>query len=145
MLGGEIRDPYAVEGPAQGLGVLPYSTEFQREKRYRHAIHTFAPLSGFWQPLSGLSVEAYEIRHGHTRPTEPGAYRTPPLEAALPEHCGWQHGQTLAIYLHGMFENPAVMRGLFGRDTPTLDDTFNGLADFIDAHFARGMLMSLLK
>ena len=145
MLGGEIRDPHAVEGPAQGLGLLPYSTEFQREKRYRHAFHTFEPLSGFWRPLSGVSVEAYEIRHGHTRPTGSTADQTPPLAAALPGHCGWQQGQTLAIYLHGMLENPAVMRALFGRDTPTLDDTFNGLADFIDAHFAPGMLMSLLK
>ena len=108
-------------------------------------LHTFAPLSGFWASLSGVSFEAYEIRHGHTRPTEPAASQAPPLEAALPEHCGWQHGQTLAIYLHGMFESPAVMRGLFGRDTPTLDDTFNGLADFIDAHFAPGTLMSLLE
>lgn len=144
MLGGEIRDPHAVEGRAQGLGLLPYSTEFRREKRYRHALHTFAPLSGFWAALSGVSFEAYEIRHGHTRPSEPMASSAPALEAALPEHCGWQYGQTLAIYLHGMFESPAVMRGLFGRDTPTLDETFNGLADFIDAHFAPGTLMSLL-
>jgi adenosylcobyric acid synthase len=37
-----------------------------------------------------------------------------------------------------------VMRGLFGRDTPTLDDTFDGLADFIDSRFAPGVLRSLL-
>jgi adenosylcobyric acid synthase len=145
MLGGEIRDPHAVEGQAQGLGLLPYSTEFQQQKRYRHAVHTFAPLSGFWAPLSGVTFEAYEIRHGHTQPTLPTACQAPPLAAALPEHCGWQHGQTLAIYLHGLYESPAVMRGLFGQDAPTLDDTFNGLADFIDAHFARGVLMSLVE
>jgi adenosylcobyric acid synthase len=145
MLGGEIRDPYAVEGRAHGLGLLPYSTDFQREKRYRHATHTFAPLSGYWAPLSGVSFEAYEIRHGHTQPTESAALQIPTLDAALPEHCGWQHGQTLAIYVHGVFESPAVMRALYGRDTPTLDDTFDGLADFIDARFAPGMLMSLLE
>ena len=95
--------------------------------------------------MSGVTFEAYEIGHGHTRPTEAAAFQTPPLQAVLPEHCGWQQGQTLAIYLHGLFESPAVMRGLFGRDTPTLDATFNGLADFIDAHFAPGVLMSLLN
>ena len=78
------------------------------------------------------------------RPSVPTNSREPPLETALPEHCGWQYGQTLAIYLHGLFESPAVMRGLFGCDTPTLDDTFEGLADFIDAHFAPGVLQSLL-
>jgi adenosylcobyric acid synthase len=144
MLGGEIRDPHAVEGQARGLALLPYSTEFQPQKRYRQTTHTFAPLAGFWAPLSGVTFEAYEIRHGHTQPTLPTAAGARPLEAVLPEHCGWQHGQTLAVYLHGMFESPLVMRGLFGRDTPTLDDTFNGLADFIDARFAPGVLRSLL-
>ncbi len=144
MLGGEIRDPHAVEGRAQGLGLLSYSTEFQREKRCRRATHTFAPLSGFWAPLSGVGFEAYEIRHGHTQPTGPAPPPTP-LKTALAEDCGWQHGQTLAIYVHGMFESPAVMRGLFGRNTPTLDETFDGLADFIDARFAPGVLMSLLN
>jgi adenosylcobyric acid synthase len=37
------------------------------------------------------------------------------------------------------------MRALFGSATPTLDDTLNGLADFVDAHFAAGTLMSLLE
>jgi adenosylcobyric acid synthase len=144
MLGGEIRDPHGVEGQALGLALLPYSTEFQQQKRYRHAHHTFAPLSGFWAALSGVSFEAYEIRHGHTEPTPPTAAGAPPLEAVLPENCGWQHGQTLAVYLHGMFESPLVMRSLFGLDTPTLDDTFDGLADFIDQRFAPGVLRSLL-
>ena len=41
MLGGEIRDPHGVEGEAQGLGFLPYSTEFQPNKRCRRApIHS---------------------------------------------------------------------------------------------------------
>jgi hypothetical protein len=43
-----------------------------------------------------------------------------------------------------MFENPLVMQALFGRQTPTLDDTLNGLADFIDAHIGSKSLMSLV-
>jgi adenosylcobyric acid synthase len=62
----------------------------------------------------------------------------------LAENGGWQQGQTLALYLHGLFESPRVMHALFGSATPTLDDTLNGLADFVDAHFAPGTLMSLL-
>ena len=146
MLGGEIRDPHGIEGEAQGLRLLPYATEFQRQKLYRRATHTLAPLSGFWAPLSGVTFDAYEIRHGHTHPTAAtAATGAMPLQPVLEDHCGWQHGQCLAVYVHGLFESPAVMRGLFGRDTPTLEDTFDGLADFIDAHFAPGVLMSLLN
>jgi adenosylcobyric acid synthase len=43
-----------------------------------------------------------------------------------------------------MFENPAVMRALFGAQTPTLDDTLDGLADFIEAHIPERTLVSLL-
>lgn len=152
MLGREINDPHGVEGGAAGLDLLPYATEFQRHKRYRHAGHTLAALQGFWSPLSGVSFEAYEIRHGHTAPLAPAAATDEApansgariLRPVLAEHCGWQYGQTLALYVHGLFENPAVMRALFGRETPTLDDTLNGLADFIDGHFAPGTLMSLV-
>jgi len=146
ILGGEIRDPHGVEGQAVGLGLLPYATEFQRLKRCRHGSHTLGPLSGFWAPLSGATFDAYEIRHGHSFPTAlPGPALTPGLRSVLAENGGWQQGQTLALYLHGLFESPRVMRALFGSQTPTLDDTLNGLADFADAHFAPGVLMSLLK
>jgi adenosylcobyric acid synthase len=141
MLGSEIKDPHGVEGEAPGLGLLPCSTEFQPCKRYHHRAHTLAALSGFWAPLSGVTFEGYEIRHGETRPTaEAGAC----LHAALAENCGWQQRQTLALYPHGLFESSAVMRALFGAKTPALDDTLNGLADFLDTHFAPDGLMSLL-
>ena len=146
ILGGEIRDPHGVEGLGVGLSLLPYATEFQPTKRYRHGTHTLAPLSGFWEPLSGATFDAYEIRHGQSFPTmPPGSAAALRLRSVLAENCGWQQGQTLAIYLHGLFESPRVMRALFGEETPTLDDTLNGLADFADRHFAPGALMALLE
>jgi adenosylcobyric acid synthase len=151
ILGGEIRDPHGVEGQGVGLGLLPYATEFQRLKRCRHGSHTLGPLSGFWAPLSGLTFEAYEIRHGHSFPTlapptlPPGPVPAMGLRSVLAENGGWQQGQVLALYLHGLFESPRVMHALFGSATPTLDDTLDGLADFVDAHFAEGALMSLLE
>jgi adenosylcobyric acid synthase len=144
LLGGDITDPHGVEGSAHGLGLLPYSTQFQRDKRYRQRSHTFAPLTGFWAPLSGVEFAGYEIRHGDTTPAV-RAESTPRLESALPDHAGWQHGQTLVLYPHGLFEDPGAMRALFGRQTPTLDDTLDGLADFIDAHFARRTLESFAE
>ena len=38
----------------------------------------------------------------------------------------------LGVYLHGLFEDPAVLHALFGAAAPTLDTVFDGLADFID-------------
>jgi len=143
MLGYGVHDPHGVEAEAHGLGLLPYSTEFQPTKRYRHGRYTFKPISGYWESLSGIEFNGYEIRHGETAPL---ATQGPPspLCATLAENAGWRCGQTLALYVHGMLENPEVMRALFGRQTPTLDDTFDGLADFIDAHIGSETLMSLV-
>jgi len=143
MLGRELKDPHGVEGEAKGLDLLPYTTEFQLRKRYRHGSHALGPLSGFWAALSGAHFDAYEIRHGETRSIESTAAQS--LHPVLPNNCGWQSGDTLALYVHGLFESPAIMRALFGAQTPTLDDTLNGLADFAAAHFAPGTLMSLVE
>ena len=144
MLGHQVDDPDGVEGAACGLRLLPLATEFRNPKRYQRGTYTLAKLTGFWAPLSELLFEAYEIRHGQTRTvledTKPDA-----LYAVLPDDCGWQCGSTLALYTHGLFENPDVMRALFGRNVPTLDDTFNGLADFVDEHLGRRALASLLE
>jgi len=140
MLGGEIRDSHGVEGGGFGLALMPYSTEFMASKQYRHGTYSLRALSGFWERLSGVSFEGYEIHHGITRA---GAGDDPLMRVALSGNCGWQRGQTLALYPHGLFESPRVMKSLFGRATRTLDDTLEGLADFIDAHFGAGVLMSL--
>jgi adenosylcobyric acid synthase len=142
MLGGEIKDPYGVEAEALGLGLLPYRTQFLEQKRYRHATHTLAPLSGFWAPLSGIDFDGYEIRHGRSLPSTLDSSAR--LRSVLAEDCGWQQGETLALYPHGLLESPVVMRALFGRETPTLDDTLNGLADFVDAHFDPEILRSFV-
>jgi len=150
MLGQELRDPHGVEGAAHGLGLLPLTTEFQATKRYRHAGYTFATLSGYWRALSGIAFDAYEIRHGQTTPSARTAVtRTAgalaasnELQTALGDGCGWQYGEILALYVHGMLESPAIVRALFGQETPTLDDSLNGLADFVDRHFDTDLLMS---
>jgi len=142
MLGAEVADPHGVEGAAHGLGLLPYSTEFAATKRYRRGHYRFGPLEGAWAPLGGVDFCGYEIRHGGTKPLAPRGGS--PLAAVLDEDCGWQCGATLALYVHGLFESAAVMRALFGHDTPALEDTLNGLADFVDAGFGRATLLSLV-
>ena len=51
----------------------------------------------------------------------------------------------LALYLHGLFENPAVVQALFGQQASSLDAVFDRLADSVDAAFAPGALMQLLQ
>jgi len=143
LLGQELADPYGVEGSGEGLRLLALSTEFQASKRYQRRSYTFTTLGGFWARLSNVSFDAYEIRHGLTRHRFDEDVDS--LRPVLPDGCGWQCGEILAIYTHGLFENAGVLRALFGEQVPTLDDTFDGLADFIDQHIGARTLMSLLK
>ncbi len=142
MAGGALRDPGGVEGEGQGLELLPLVTEYQAAKHYRRGRYGFAALSGWWAPLSGVSFEGYEIRHGRTM-REAGA--GPAMHEVLADGLGWQRGPLLALYAHGLFENAAVLRALFGHDVPTLEDTFEALADFAGEHLGAHTLMELVR
>ena len=88
-----------------------------------------------------MEVAGYEIHHGQTC-QHPGMA---PAHAVLPDGLGWQNaqGNVLGVYLHGLFEDPAVLHALFGAPARTLDTVFDGLADFIDSHFPAGRLPGL--
>ena len=150
MLGGLIDDPLGLEGgrPGQstGLGLLPLRTRFAPAKQLTRVQHHLAGLQGPWAPLAGQVVCGYEIHHGISQPdpVDPADDPLTPAFAGAP-HLGWQRGAVLAVYLHGLFENPAVVQALFGRRPPPLDAVFDRLADCVDQHFTRGALMALLK
>lgn len=144
MLGTAITDPHGVEGSSTGLGLLPVTTEFQARKRHHRDRYTFRRLTGYWAPLSGVRFDAYEIRHGRTWRL-PHAAPAVALATALPDDAGYQCGAILGLYTHGMFEDAGVLRAVFGAEVPSLDDTFDGLANFIDKHLAVGVLGTLLQ
>jgi adenosylcobyric acid synthase len=62
----------------------------------------------------------------------------------LPEGLGWAAGTVLAVYLHGLFENPAFVEALLG-EAPrrSLEATFDALADALDAHVDMRSVASL--
>jgi adenosylcobyric acid synthase len=58
----------------------------------------------------------------------------------------WQsaNGQILGCYLHGLFEDERVLQALFGTTVPTLEQVFDGLADYVEQHAAPGGWQRLL-
>jgi adenosylcobyric acid synthase len=143
MLGEALVDPHGIDGNAPGLGLLPLVTLFEKDKTVRRTSARFGELKGAWSALSGVNVSGYEIHHGQTsqHPAMPAAH------AAMPDQLAWQNGQgnVLGIYLHGLFEDPAALHALFGATAPTLDSVFDGLADFIDLHFDKGVIPDLIR
>jgi adenosylcobyric acid synthase len=144
MLGEALIDPHGVDGNGPGLGLLPLVTQFERDKLLKRTRARFDSLDGAWSALSGVALEGYEIHQGRSvahpgLPAAASALRDPDGEVI-----GWQQGNVLGLYLHGLFESEAVLRALFGAQARPLDSVFDGLADFIDGHFNPGTLMGLL-
>jgi adenosylcobyric acid synthase len=141
MLGEALVDSHDIDGNAPGLGLLPLVTQFAPDKTVRRTQAPFGAVTGPWSALTGVAASGYEIHHGQTlqHPALPAAH------AVLPGELGWQNeaGNVLGVYLHGLFEDPAVLRALFGAATAPLDAVFDGLADFVDAHFPPGFLLGL--
>jgi adenosylcobyric acid synthase len=135
MLGERIEDQAGVDGSADGLGLLPLRTSFRGDKLTQHADCVFAELPAPWASLSRQAFRGYQIRHGRTVTTGPA------LEA-VHEGPGYTAGAVLAVYAHGMLEDPSVLRALFGQAPPrTLDRVFDELADAVEAHLDLPFLM----
>lgn len=126
--------------------MLPLVTVFAEDKTVRHRQAAFGAVRGAWSSLAGVTVGGYEIHHGQTAAHAAMAEAGDRPHAVMPDGLAWQNeaGNVLGLYLHGMFEDAAVLRALFGAGAPTLDAVFDGLADFIDNHFSPGVLDALV-
>ena len=146
MLGEALIDPHGIDGNGPGLGLLPVVTLFETDKTVQHRQARFASVGGPWAALSGVDVQGYEIHHGQTAPHSAMAAAGDVAHAVLPGGLAWQNGSgnVLGVYLHGLFEDPAVLHALFGASTPTLESVFEGLADYIGRHFEAGVLDALI-
>ncbi|MEO6972865.1 MAG: cobyric acid synthase [Rhodoferax sp.] len=145
MLGEALIDPHAIDGNGPGLGLLPLVTLFERDKTVRHRMGAFSTVVGPWAALSGVKVQGYEIHHGRTAQHPAMAAGGDVAQAVMPDGLAWQNdaGNVLGLYLHGLFEDPAALRALFGVAVPTLDSVFDGLADYVERHFEPGVLRAL--
>jgi adenosylcobyric acid synthase len=134
LLGHEVRDPTGVEGHATGLGLLPLDTEMTPSKLTRVTTVAFGAMPAPWTALSGLDARGYEIRSGQV--SADGCELAPLV---------WAEGPVLATTVHGLLEDPDVLRALFGvRPAEVLEGTFELLADAVDAHLNTDALWELV-
>jgi adenosylcobyric acid synthase len=150
MLGSVLEDPYGVDGQARGLGLLGLSTRFEVDKTVKTTHTQFAQVHGAWQALSHLSFKGFEIHHGQTRVLsgEPHAQLVPSaMTHELIQDLAWQNeaGNVLGLYVHGLFENSNVLKALFGDAGESLEQVFEGLADFLELHLPRHHLLGLIE
>jgi len=150
MLGESLTDTHGIEpmalGNAPGLGLLPLVTVFHNDKTLRRTAATFGELNGPWTALSGATASGYEIHHGQTEQHLTQIDGGHVAREVMPG-LAWQNaaGNVLGCYLHGLFEEPAVLRALFGAAVPTLETVFDGLANFLEQHAEPGVLDDLIR
>ena len=150
MLGEALIDLHGVEsqgaeGNGPGLGLLPLVTSFDPVKTVRRTSASFDQLTGPWSALSGVPVSGYEIHSGQTAQHPAMAAKGDVAREVIPG-LAWQNvaGNVLGVYLHGLFEDAAVLQALFGAEVPTLDAVFDGLADALAGACAPGVLDALI-
>ena len=144
LLGQTLHDPEGHDGQRvahlPGLGLLPVHTHFGAVKRLRAAPVRFSAPQGPWAALAGVQAPGYEIRCGQTQAPAERAV----LHDAQGQAIGWQQGSVLGVYAHGLFEQAAVLRALFGAAVPTLDAACETLADMVEEHLDAALLQRLL-
>jgi adenosylcobyric acid synthase len=134
LLGSEVLDPHGVEGGTDGLALLPVTTRMRRDKVTVETTVTFPDMPSPWAALSGLVLGGYEIRNGWI---EGDVVR---LGADI-----WADGPVLATTVHGLLESPALLEALTGsRPRPVLEETFEQLADVVDANLDVELLTALV-
>ncbi|MDA0676982.1 MAG: cobyric acid synthase [Chloroflexi bacterium] len=121
MLGEKLDDPYGVDGGEpdheEGLGLLPVSTAFRRDKvtrRVRFRVIASDGAAGLKKNSTGVG---YEIHTGETVVLRQGNV-TPLLEldrgdgVSIPDGGVSAAGNVAGCYVHGLFDSPGVLEPL---------------------------------
>lgn len=145
MLGNRLEDPDGLEGVGPsidvGLGLLPLTTKFSATKKVLQTTATAVCPDGAWRTLDGCQIRGYEIHMGLTTNFQPGSVAMTDSSGAP---VGWQQGGVLGVYLHGIFEDSAVLNALFGVSLPSLEATLDGVADVVESAIQPGLLDRLI-
>jgi adenosylcobyric acid synthase len=121
LLGLRLEDPHGVESEvrgADGLGLLPLVTRFEREK-LTASCRARAAAAGFLAPAAGAEVRGYEIHMGTVERSDGG-----PAAFAIHERNGvacsasdgavGAGGAVVGTLIHGILENDPVRAALLG-------------------------------
>jgi adenosylcobyric acid synthase len=134
LLGLSVFDPEGVEGSTDGLGLLPIRTRMRPDKIITKTLVRFPEMPPPWSDLTGVATSGYEIRNG----------RIEGDGCRLGENL-WMEGPVMATTVHGLLEDPVTLKALTGtRPRPVLEETFELLADAVDAHLDVGFLTALV-
>ena len=132
MLGETLSDPEGAEGEPgrsiSGMGLLPLTTVFQREKTRRQVSGSFGQVEGLFSSLSGKCLSGYEIHMGETvicremgaadttrmvngnlEICRPFAYLIDETGSSKAVHSdGWSRGNIYGSYVHGIFDQEGI-------------------------------------
>ena len=145
MLGAWLLDPDSVESSTTrlpGLGLLPLSSTFGRDKRLSKVRATWL--------ANGTTLKGYEIHHGLTGPTAQNSSLTDMKIVAQSESgepLGYGAGRVWGTYIHGIFDTDSFRRGFLNElrarkglsalpvhPLPRLDDELDRLAQAVRAN-----------
>jgi len=145
ILGEALIDAYGVDGNAAGLGLLALVTNFEPVKTVKRTSTKFSQVRGVLSALSRMELSGYEIHHGQTSAHKDMLAKGIAVHE-IATNLAWQNdaGNVTGIYLHGLFENPEVLKALFGAETVTLESVFDGLAEFLERHMPSATLQELI-
>jgi adenosylcobyric acid synthase len=119
MLSRDIHDPDHVESGvrrSQGLGLLPITTAFLPTKETHQIKGNVVADHGLLAGVQNISFEGYEIHMGRTGSDETNAVfrirerSSKPCDAL--DGCLDTSGRVLGTYIHGLFHNQELRRGI---------------------------------
>jgi adenosylcobyric acid synthase len=151
MLGRYINDPDGVESgvrQSQGLGLLPITTAFLPSKETHQIKGSVVAERGLLAEARRVSFEGYEIHMGRTESGEADAAFRLRERSAKPcdalDGCLDVSGRVLGTYIHGLFHNQELRRGIlrqiarakgqplsFARDDHQRDAEYDKLARLV--------------
>nr|WP_315019488.1 cobyric acid synthase [uncultured Aminipila sp.] len=120
MLGIQLEDPYNVEhgGSMKGMGLLPSTTVFEKEKtRTQIKGHFVTNGIGYFAALEGVEIEGYEIHMGQStveeseKDTVSSLTRITEISAhEANEMAGLNRNNVYGSYIHGIFDKENVVK-----------------------------------